>query len=178
MRNSMGAISVLGGSGYMRDYPVERYLRDSRITTIYEGTSQLQVVAASAGVTGGLVKDVVKDVLEGVKADVAFEAALAEIEKLSGELDVACAAAREHSEAKSFVPLSARKLVDAGIAVVVGALFVRLAVRLGAAKKAALDHWLAVEFPRVRAGLEQVRSGYCGSFSDFEALAPTVPAED
>ncbi len=39
-------IQVLGGSGYMRDYPAERYLRDSRITTIYEGTSQLQVVAA------------------------------------------------------------------------------------------------------------------------------------
>ena len=41
-------MAVLGGSGYMKDYPVERHLRDSRITTIYEGTSQLQVVAAVA----------------------------------------------------------------------------------------------------------------------------------
>jgi alkylation response protein AidB-like acyl-CoA dehydrogenase len=40
------AIQVLGGSGYMKDYAAERYLRDARITTIYEGTSQLQVVAA------------------------------------------------------------------------------------------------------------------------------------
>ncbi|UCF16256.1 MAG: acyl-CoA dehydrogenase family protein, partial [Phycisphaerales bacterium] len=36
------SIQVLGGSGYMRDYACERYARDARITTIYEGTSQLQ----------------------------------------------------------------------------------------------------------------------------------------
>jgi len=44
-------IQVLGGSGYMKDYAAERYLRDARITTIYEGTSQLQIVAAVRGVT-------------------------------------------------------------------------------------------------------------------------------
>ena len=46
-------IQVLGGSGYMKDYAAERYLRDARITTIYEGTSQLQVVAAVRGVSSG-----------------------------------------------------------------------------------------------------------------------------
>ena len=40
------AIQVFGGSGYMKDYPIERIYRDARITNIYEGTSQLQVVAA------------------------------------------------------------------------------------------------------------------------------------
>ncbi len=40
------AVQVLGGSGYMRDYACERHARDARITTIYEGTSQLQVLAA------------------------------------------------------------------------------------------------------------------------------------
>ncbi len=47
------SIQVLGGSGYMRDYPSERHARDARITTIYEGTSQLQVVAAVRGVCSG-----------------------------------------------------------------------------------------------------------------------------
>jgi len=47
------AIQVHGGSGYMRDYPVERYFRDARITNIYEGTSQLQVVAAIGCVLAG-----------------------------------------------------------------------------------------------------------------------------
>jgi len=46
------ALQVLGGSGFMRDYNLERYLRDARITTIYEGTSELQVVAVIAGLHG------------------------------------------------------------------------------------------------------------------------------
>lgn len=47
------AIQIHGGSGFMKDYPIERAYRDARITTIYEGTSQLQVVAAIRGVTTG-----------------------------------------------------------------------------------------------------------------------------
>jgi 3-(methylthio)propanoyl-CoA dehydrogenase len=51
------AIQVLGGSGYMRDYPIERYFRDARITNIYEGTTQLQVVAAIGCVLAGDLDD-------------------------------------------------------------------------------------------------------------------------
>lgn len=47
------AIQIHGGSGFMKDYPVERLARDARITNIYEGTSQLQVVAAIKAVTTG-----------------------------------------------------------------------------------------------------------------------------
>jgi len=50
------AIQVLGGSGYMRDYAVERFYRDARITTIYEGTSELQVVAILAGLHGNALE--------------------------------------------------------------------------------------------------------------------------
>ena len=50
------ALQVLGGSGYMRDYPVERYYRDARITTIYEGTSQLQVQSAFRGILSGTME--------------------------------------------------------------------------------------------------------------------------
>ena len=48
------SIQIHGGSGFMKDYPVQRYYRDARITNIYEGTSQLQVVAAIKGVTTGI----------------------------------------------------------------------------------------------------------------------------
>jgi len=70
------SIQVLGGSGFMRDYACERHARDARITTIYEGTSQLQVVAAVRGVCSGTAEkyllelagmqycDEVKDLLE------------------------------------------------------------------------------------------------------------------
>lgn len=47
------AIQVHGGTGFMKDFPVERIYRDARITTIYEGTSQLQVVAAIRSVING-----------------------------------------------------------------------------------------------------------------------------
>ena len=178
MRNAMGAVSVLGGSGYMKDYPVERYLRDSRITTIYEGTSQLQVIAAIAGVTGGMVKDVLADVIDGVELNDEYKAAIAEIEKLNAELNASIEYVKGREDSKTYHDLSARKLVDAGIAVVVGALFVRCAAKLDdAKKKASLRHWLAVEFPRVRGGLAQVNGGYAASVSDFETIAPAVIAE-
>jgi alkylation response protein AidB-like acyl-CoA dehydrogenase len=47
------SLQIHGGSGYMRDFAVERHTRDARITNIYEGTTQLQVVAAIGGVLGG-----------------------------------------------------------------------------------------------------------------------------
>ncbi|HBX19653.1 MAG TPA: acyl-CoA dehydrogenase, partial [Porphyromonadaceae bacterium] len=52
-QNAYDAIQVHGGSGYMKDYKCERLYRDARITNIYEGTTQLQVVAAIRHVTTG-----------------------------------------------------------------------------------------------------------------------------
>ena len=46
------AIQVHGGSGYVDDYPVERYLRDARVTTLYEGTSQIQKLIIGRAYTG------------------------------------------------------------------------------------------------------------------------------
>ena len=46
------AIQVHGGSGYVDDHPVERYLRDARVTTLYEGTSQIQKLIIARAVTG------------------------------------------------------------------------------------------------------------------------------
>jgi butyryl-CoA dehydrogenase len=46
------AIQVLGGSGYVDDHPVERYFRDARVTTLYEGTSQIQKLIIGRALTG------------------------------------------------------------------------------------------------------------------------------
>ncbi|HEX5893930.1 MAG TPA: acyl-CoA dehydrogenase family protein [Solirubrobacterales bacterium] len=46
------AVQVHGGSGYVDDYPVERYLRDARVTTLYEGTSQIQKLIIGRAATG------------------------------------------------------------------------------------------------------------------------------
>ncbi len=52
IRTANTAIQVHGGSGYVDDYPVERYLRDARVTTLYEGTSQIQKLIIGRSVTG------------------------------------------------------------------------------------------------------------------------------
>jgi alkylation response protein AidB-like acyl-CoA dehydrogenase len=52
IRSANTAIQVHGGSGYVDDHPVERYLRDARVTTLYEGTSQIQKLIIGRSVTG------------------------------------------------------------------------------------------------------------------------------
>ncbi len=176
MRAANGAVAVLGGSGFMKDYPVERYLRDSRITTIYEGTSQLQVVAAIAGVMAGLYKDVVADVLNGVEVGPDLLAAVAEINKFAAETDEAAEFVKGHGAGRMYQDLHARQLVDAAIGVVIGSLFVRFAAKFPE-KKLALDYWLAAKFPSLRAELAKAKSGYTASVTDFEKLAPMPAAE-
>ncbi len=62
-QNAYDAVQVHGGSGYMRDYVCERLYRDARITSIYEGTTQLQVVAAIRYATGGYYSQLLDEYL-------------------------------------------------------------------------------------------------------------------
>ena len=177
MRSSNGAVAVLGGSGYMKDYPVERYLRDARITTIYEGTSQLQVVAAIAGVMAGLYNDVIADALEGVELSGSLAAKRAKIGELASAADAAVAYVKAHEAGKAYHDLHARQLVDAALGAVVASLLVRFAAKFPE-KEAVLDYWLAVKFPSLFAELEKAKSGWTGSVENFEALAPAVVLAD
>jgi alkylation response protein AidB-like acyl-CoA dehydrogenase len=58
------SLQVHGGVGYMKDFPVERLYRDARITNIYEGTTQLQAVAAIGSVMSGLLEREVRKLEE------------------------------------------------------------------------------------------------------------------
>ena len=55
------SLQIHGGTGFMKDFPIERLYRDARITSIYEGTSQLQAVAAIKGVTTGVFLEQIKN---------------------------------------------------------------------------------------------------------------------
>jgi len=67
------ALQIHGGTGYMKDFPVERLYRDARITNIYEGTSQLQVVAAIRGVGNGAYLNMMNEyLLMNVKPEYEF----------------------------------------------------------------------------------------------------------
>ncbi len=60
-QNAYDCIQIHGGSGFMKDYACERLYRDARITSIYEGTTQLQVVAAIRHVTTGTYLNLIKE---------------------------------------------------------------------------------------------------------------------
>ncbi|MCI9606785.1 MAG: acyl-CoA dehydrogenase [Muribaculaceae bacterium] len=60
-QNAYDCIQIHGGSGFMKDYACERIYRDARITSIYEGTTQLQVVAAIRHVTTGTYLSMIRD---------------------------------------------------------------------------------------------------------------------
>jgi len=63
-QNAYDCIQIHGGSGFMKDYACERLYRDARITSIYEGTTQLQVVAAIRHVTTGTYTNLINTYLD------------------------------------------------------------------------------------------------------------------
>lgn len=67
-QNAYDAISVHGGSGFIMEYKCQRLYRDARIFSIYEGTTQLQVVAAIRYITNGTYLSIIKEMLENAVA--------------------------------------------------------------------------------------------------------------
>ena len=174
MRVANDAISVLGGSGYMKDYASERHLRDSRITTIYEGTSQLQIIAAVRGVSSGSVETVVTGILD---ARTEWPAELQPlIEQIrAGLADLAEAVAFVKAQGGTeYMDLYGRKLVDMGITLIVGTLFCDAATA-STKKLAVARRWLADKMPALRMNKEMILSGDRSVISDFDILAGPVP---
>jgi len=120
------AIQVLGGSGYMRDYPVERHFRDARITNIYEGTTQLQVVAAVGGLLGKSLDPRLAEF-----QDESFDKPLAglahRVAKCRPKLEKAVAYVR--SKGQEYTDFHARRLVDVAMDIYVSYLLLRGAKR-------------------------------------------------
>ena len=174
MRVSNGSIAVLGGSGYMKDYAVERHLRDSRITTIYEGTSQLQVIAA----IGGVISGTAMDYLNGWANRPWNEWAQPLVEQIKGGmklLEEAIAFVRAQP-GNEYRDLHARKLVDIAIFLLVGFWFV-LQGQESAVKQAVARRWLATRLPEVSMLHAVILSGDRSAVADFEILAARATAE-
>ena len=125
LRVANDAIQVHGGSGYMRDYPVERYFRDARITNIYEGTSQLQVVAA----VGGVINRDLDDRLDAFKAE-GFEKPLGtlarKLERIRQQVAKSVAFLQKKDK-REYTDLHARRLVEMAMDVYIGYLLLRQA---------------------------------------------------
>ncbi len=180
MRVANDAIAVLGGSGYMKDYASERHLRDSRITTIYEGTSQLQVVAAVAGVTSGTARTVTETILESPTRAESWPADIQElIAQIRDGLDTLdeCIAFVKGQSGNAYRDLYARKLVDIAIYLLTGALFCDQAATAEDRTPLA-KYWLAWRMPEIGMLADQIQSGDTLAVEQFEALAGPVPVTE
>jgi hypothetical protein len=119
-QNAYDSIQIHGGSGFMRDYACERLYRDARITSIYEGTTQLQVVAALRYVTGGTYSQFAKDTLESL-ADSKEKSAILE---MVAKLDAMTESALAHKE-QEFTDFCGRRLMESVAYCVMSALLLR-----------------------------------------------------
>jgi len=148
------AIQVLGGSGYMRDYDVERYYRDARITSIYEGTTQIQHNAAVGYVVSGFFEDRFGQLHErcaGLDPD-----ALAALEKAREQLRQAVEFVRGQGD--DYRDLQTARLVQSATNIYIGYLLLEASAR-SPHKEALAGGFFANELPMVGLWCEQASSG-------------------
>ncbi len=151
------AIQVFGGSGYMQDYPVERHFRDARITNIYEGTSQLQIVGAIGGVLSGALRSSLLALLDEAEKGAAKDLA-AEIRALLPALDESVAKIKEKGE-PAFRDYYARRAVDIALDLYLATLLALQAARDPGRKRAVAEAFLAASSHRVRGNAAAIAEG-------------------
>ena len=109
-QNAYDAIQVHGGSGFMKDYPCERIYRDARITNIYEGTTQLQVVAAIRHVTTGTYLAKLRE-YEGIEYKPELDALKKRLTTMTEAYEKAVAMVTEKKD-NEYLDFHARRLVE------------------------------------------------------------------
>jgi alkylation response protein AidB-like acyl-CoA dehydrogenase len=191
-RVTYDSIQVLGGSGYMRDYACERLARDARITTIYEGTSQLQIVAAVRGVASGTAEKFMAE-LAGQQYDSEVAGLLELLAKERELLQEVAAYVKE--QGNEYMDLYGRPLVDMAIDLINGYLFCGQAstkadmevpvAENGAGKgetipvkkrKAMIAHrYITKNAPKIAALAKLISTGDKSTFSEYETLVGPVP---
>ena len=148
------AIQVLGGSGYMRDYDVERHYRDARITTIYEGTTQIQHNAAIGYVMTGFFEQRFEQLHR--KHSSAPTQMLKELEAAREFLLNAVQFTSEQDDA--FRSLNASRLVESTTTIYNGYLLLEPATR-SEHKRALAENYIADVLPMVKLRCDQVLRG-------------------
>ncbi|MGA2093201.1 MAG: acyl-CoA dehydrogenase family protein, partial [Sedimentisphaerales bacterium] len=190
-RVAYDSMQVLGGSGFMRDYPVERHARDARITTIYEGTSQLQIVAAVRGVCSGACEKYLAELSQQSYAPELSDL-LAKLAEGTEQLKQAIAFVKQ--QGTEFMDLYGRPLVDIAINLIVGYLFCDQAsskvqmevavdgsdgqkIQMKDRKALIARRFITKNAPVIAALAQLILSGDKSAFNDFAALIGPVPEQ-
>lgn len=134
-QNAYDCIQIHGGSGFMKDYACERVYRDARITSIYEGTTQLQVVAAIRHVTTGTYLNLIKT-YEAQEVSAALQPLKDNLVAMTAKYEAAVAKVTEVKDS-AYNDLMARRLVEMAGNIVMGHLLLLDATRNEAFVKSA-----------------------------------------
>ncbi len=122
-QNAYDCIQIHGGSGFMKDYACERIYRDARITSIYEGTTQLQVVAAIRYVTTGAYLARIKE-LEQQSVAPELESLLSRLKAMGAKYAEAVSKVAD-SKDQELIDFTARKLVEMSAYLIMGHLLLQ-----------------------------------------------------
>jgi hypothetical protein len=158
MSNSIAysGLQVMGGNGYMKDYDMERYYRDARITNIYEGTSQLQVVAAIGGILSGVLDKELAKFTENV-----YPASLANfsasIKSMLADFNKAVEFVRQQKD-HEYVEFISETIVKMGLDVYISTLFIDAAQK-DARKEKLAEIWSNQAQIRIKESAGFVLSG-------------------
>lgn len=116
------SIQIHGGAGFMKDFPVERIYRDARITSIYEGTSQLQVVAAIRGVTTKAYLNRIKE-LDELKNEPEQDHLKKTLREMTADYEKAYETVNAHGQ-NEYLDFQARRLVEMAGNIIMGYLLI------------------------------------------------------
>lgn len=109
-QNAYDSLQIHGGSGFMMDYPIQRIVRDARITSIYEGTTQLQVVAAIRFVTNGTYLSLLRE-YETQEVPATLQPLAARAKAMTDSFEACLNRVKEMGE-QEYLDLCARHLVE------------------------------------------------------------------
>ncbi len=162
-RICLDAQQIFGGMGYIRETGIERLVRDVRITTIYEGTTQVQMSAALAGVLADTMG-------HAMAANGAIESGLEELSDRQKELGVAVTELRELVAGMDPMirEAAARDTVEAYLGLWAAHLLFEQA-RVDERKRAVCGRWVALTLADVRAAVERLRCGV-HALDDFDSI--------
>jgi alkylation response protein AidB-like acyl-CoA dehydrogenase len=127
-QNGYDCIQVHGGSGFMLEYACQRIYRDARITSIYEGTTQLQTVAAIRYVTNGFYAQVMEEMMAGTSAAAQYAAQVERLKAMTEKFNAATTAVRE-KEDQELLDFAARHLYEMAADIIMSHLMLQHAAK-------------------------------------------------
>lgn len=158
---SYDALQIHGGAGYMKEFTIERLVRDARITNIYEGTSQLQIVAA----TGGIINDILQEYFEE-KEKKSYKGALANLAKYLieiREIFLECLKYVADKHDTQFQEVAAKELVELYSSLYIGYLILDEA-EINSRKRFIASRYISSALANARKNAESIRND---QFSDL-----------